>query len=170
MRLLLHHSAHSGAGSCRHRRLRLLDRRNCRLCREQCSRDRISIFKSGSCDLDRIQDSCLDHIDIFACQCVVADAQLGLAHFIDDDRAFLTCIDSDSVKRCGKGSLDDLRTGLLIAFQLSDQIIQFICCVDIRCSAACDDAFLNCCALRSEHLPYGTSCLSFPSLSERLHG
>ena len=75
MTFLVH--AHSGSsGTCRHRRLGLLDVCYYRLCSKKCGSNGVSVLKSTSCNLNRIKDSGLDHINIPFLVCIKALANL----------------------------------------------------------------------------------------------
>ena len=138
----LHHPHPAGTAG-RHRRLRLLNGRYRGFRGKKCSSYAGRVLKSRSCDLDRIQNSLLDHIAVRIRQSVITEAFAAFTDLIDNDSAFLACVLSDSRKRSLKGFRNDAGTGLLIAVKSFDDSFQLSRNMNICRSAAGNNAFFN---------------------------
>ena len=102
-----------------------------RFCCKQCRCNACCVLQSTSCNLCRIQNTCIYHIYIFILQCIVTDANFGFFYFIDDNAAFQTCVCCNVEQWSFQCFQNDLCTCLLITFQLICQLSNFFGSVDI---------------------------------------
>ena len=85
---------------------------------QQCACNAGCVLQCASGNLCRIQNTCFYHIYIrLHCRASKPIADRGLSYLVDDNAAFQTCVCCDMVQRSFQCLQDNLRTGLLIAFQ-----------------------------------------------------
>ena len=116
----LHHSAHSAhAAGRRHRGFFLfLDVRDQALRGQQQTCDRSRVLQRRTGDLRRIENTGLDHVDIFAGRDVEADVALGLFHALNHDTALVAAVRGELTQRLFDCALDDRGTSGLVAGEL----------------------------------------------------
>ena len=111
-------------------------------------RDRV--LERGARHLERVDDALGDHVAELVLRGVVALAHLQLLHLLDDHRAVLAGVDRDAAERLLERALEDVRAGLLVAFEL--ELVERGQRVDQRDAAARDDALFDRGARRRERV------------------
>ena len=110
----------------------------------------MDVLYRRACDLHGVDDTGLDHVDVFACRSVKTLSGLKRLHLLDDDIALEPRVRGDEVEWFGERLADYHGSGLHIAFEFRYFLVKFLCALNEGYSAACDDAFLYCRAGRVE--------------------
>ena len=118
--------------------------RNYSFCCEYCRRYGCSILESRTCYLCRINDTCFEHINILVVQSIETCAGCGVLDLLADNTSVKTCICSDLANRFLKSTKNDLNACLYVALCLVKELCDCRKSVNICCSAARHDTFLNC--------------------------
>ena len=91
--------------------------RNCDFCSTQERSDTTGIDKGGADDLERIEDTSLNHVDVLALCAVKSHVEIAgvlISELAYDDRAFGTGVLNDLASRVSDGVLNDRDTKLLV--------------------------------------------------------
>ena len=126
----LHHS-HSRV-TCRCCRCLFRDNGYYRFCCQQSRCNTCCVLKSTSCNLCRIKDSLLNHIDILLIISIKSCARLRLSYFIYNNCTLKSRIFCDLIQWSFQSFQDDVRTCLLIAFKFISKLLNFFGSVNVR--------------------------------------